>query len=169
MAVAAATSMPATSNTSMTLPPRSVAALRSIALRASEASIGSSPRLRVSCAVIRRLAKPARFQCQARLNRARGFVAPCRTIASPRLSPHRQPPQPHQVADDFGNSAVMFLRNFLVDFHRAVQRAGQRRVVGHRDAAGLVPSAGLPGHPDHPPRAPIPATPCPVALYAHGE
>src|ERR1700692_4437796 len=129
MAVAAATSMPATRSTRTTLPPRSVAELRSIALRARLASIGSSPRLTVSCAVIRRLAKPARFQCQAPLNRARGFT-PCRTIsASWRLSPRHYPPQPHQVADDFGDRAVMFLRNFLVDFHRAVQRPGQRRVL----------------------------------------
>src|SRR5580692_8513963 len=143
MAVAAATSMPATSSTSMTLPPRSVAELRSIALRARLASIGSSPRLAVSCAVIRRLAKPARFQCQALLNRARGF-APCRPIsASPWLSPRHQPPQPHQVADDFGNSAVVLLRNFLVDFHRAVQRPGQRRVFDHRDAMGLGDFADL--------------------------
>src|SRR6202051_4111920 len=133
MAVAAATSMPPTRSTRTTLPPRSVAELRSIALRARLASIGSSPRLTVSCAVIRRLAIPARFQCQALLNRAREF-APCRTIsASPWLSPRHQPPQPHQVADYFGNSAVVLLRNFLVDFHRAVQRAGQRRVLDHRN------------------------------------
>src|ERR1700685_372577 len=137
MAVAAATSMPATKSTRTTLPPRSVAALRSLALRARLASNGSSPRPTVSCAVIRRLAIPARFQCQAPLNRARGF-APCRTIsASPPPSPRHQPPQPHQIADDFGNSAVVLLRNFLVDLHRAVQRAGQWRVFDHRDAVGL--------------------------------
>src|SRR3984957_4833417 len=143
MAVAAATSMPATSSTSMTLPPRSVAELRSIALRARVASIGSSPRLTVSCAVIRRLAIPARFQCQALLNRARGF-APWRPIGgSPRLSPRHQPPQPHQVADDLGNGAVVLLRNFLIDFHRAVQGAGQRRVLDHRNTVGLGDFADL--------------------------
>src|ERR1700724_2639943 len=145
MAVAAATSMPATSSTSMTLPPRSVAELRSIALRARAASIGSSPRLTVSCAVIRRLAIPARFQCQALLNRARGF-APSRTIsASPPRSSRHQPPQPHQVADDFGNSAVVLLRNFLVDFNRPVQGPGQRRVLDHPDAVGLGDLAGFAG------------------------
>src|ERR1700730_5034471 len=143
MAVAAATSMPATSSTSMTLPLRSVAALRSIALRARLASIGSPPRLTVSCAVIRRLAIPARFQCQAPLNRARGF-APDRTIsAAPRPSPCPHPPQPHQVADDFGNSAVVLLGNFLVDLHRAVQRAGQRRGLGQRGSGGPGHLAGL--------------------------
>src|SRR6201981_2571421 len=137
MAFAAATSMPATSSTSMTLPLRSVAALRSTALRARLASIGSPPPLTAPCAVIRRLACPAAFTGQAPLNRAGGF-APCRAItASPRPSPCHQPPQPHQVADDFGNSAVMLLGNFLVDLHRAVQGAGQRWVLDHRDAVGL--------------------------------
>src|ERR1700692_244729 len=138
MAVAAATSMPPTRSTRTTLPPRSVAELRSIALRARLASIGSSPRLTVSCAVIRRLAIPARFQCQALLNRAREF-APWRTFsASPCLPPRHHPPQPHQVADDFGNGAVMFLRNFLVNLHRAVQRRGQRRGFCHPGGRAVV-------------------------------
>ena len=39
----------------------------------------------------------------------------------------------------------MFLRNFLVDFHRAVQRASQRRVFDHRDAVGLGDFADFAG------------------------
>ena len=56
-----------------------------------------------------------------------------------------QPAQPHQVADDFGNGAIVFLRDFLVDFYSGMQRPRQWRILDHRGSVGFGHLADLPG------------------------
>src|SRR5204863_10160638 len=47
--------------------------------------------------------------------------------------PHR-PAQPHHVTDHLGHRAVVLGWQFLIDLDGRVQRAGERRVLDHRDA-----------------------------------
>jgi hypothetical protein len=46
----------------------------------------------------------------------------------------RHTAQPHDIADDFGYRAIVFLRNFLVDLHSCMQGAGERRILDHGNA-----------------------------------
>src|SRR5579875_1483453 len=67
-----------------------------------------------------------------------------RSKSNPALIARHRPAQPHHVADHLGHGLVVFRRDRLVDFHRRVQRPGERRILDERDGMFLRHLADLP-------------------------
>src|SRR3954453_23159084 len=44
--------------------------------------------------------------------------------------------EPHHIADHLGDRLVVLRRHLIIDLDRRVQRAGERRVLDHRDIVG---------------------------------
>src|SRR5579863_4024192 len=129
MALAAPTSVAATSSTRTTLPLRAVPALRSIALRAGAAPTEPSVMPCVVIPALTGLSAPAK---RGRMNGGASCAAPAQEdLRRASQGPAHGMTQPHDVTDDLGDRAVMLGRDFLVDLDGAVQGAGERRVLDH--------------------------------------